>query len=219
MKYSYVLWDFNGTLLDDVDVCLNIMNTLLKEKSMNPIDLETYKKVFTFPVSEYYKRVGIINSDAEFNEVAHKWMNLYYELEPTTTLHKDVLDVLNYFKDKHIKQGVLSASRIDQLERLLKQVNINMYMDNILGISDIYAKSKVHIGLEYIKASPYQKEEIVMIGDSVHDFEVASEMGIDCILVANGHQSREVLEKCGCRVLDCASELMKLDIWKGDMYE
>ena len=215
MKYSYVLWDFNGTLLDDVDVCLHIMNTLLKEKEMPALTMEKYKDVFTFPVSEYYKRVGIIKGDDEFNEVAHKWMDMYYELEPTTTLHKDIVEVLEFFKHTNIKQGVLSASRKDQLDRLLKQVNIDTYMDNILGISDIYAKSKVHIGIEFIKNSIYQKDEIVMIGDSVHDYEVASEMGIDCILVAAGHQSRKVLETCGCRVLDSASELMKLNIWKG----
>ena len=89
------------------------------------------------------------------------------------------------------------------------------YMDNILGISDIYAKSKVHIGLDFIKNSSYNKDEIVMIGDSVHDYEVASEMGINCILVAAGHQSRKVLETCGCKVIDSANELMSLDIWKG----
>ena len=45
---------------------------LLKKKGMAPISKEEYKNVFTFPVSEYYKRVGIISNDSEFDEVAHK---------------------------------------------------------------------------------------------------------------------------------------------------
>lgn len=216
MKISYVLWDFNGTLLDDVDICVEIMNTLLKKKGMAPISKEEYKNVFTFPVSEYYKRVGIISNDSEFDEVAHKWMNLYYEKEPETKLYDDIIEVLEFFKKRNINQGVLSASRTDQLERLLKQVGIDSYMKDILGISDIYAKSKVHIGLDFINASGYDTDEIIMVGDSVHDFEVATEMGISCILVAAGHQSRKVLEACGCRVIDTAKELMELDIWKGE---
>lgn len=214
MRISYVFWDFNGTLLNDVDICLNIMNTLLTEAGKEPITLEKYRNVFTFPVSEYYKRVGIINSDEEFDDIAHKWMDMYYEQEPNTGLYDDIIETLEFFKAKKINQGVLSASRVDQLQRLLKHVGIEAYMKDILGISDIYAKSKVHIGLDFIENSHLDPKEIVLIGDSCHDYEVASKMGINCILVANGHQSHEVLSTCGCLVVDKASDLCKLALWE-----
>ncbi len=213
-KYKSIIWDFNGTLLDDVHICLNIMNEMLAKRGMKEITLEEYKNVFQFPVIEYYKKVGIIKGEEDFDEVAHEWMNLYYEHERDVCVFEDTVETLEWFKKQGIPQNVLSASHMDQLHRLLEQVGIDGYMDHILGISDIYAKSKVHIGLEFIENSPYNKDELVMVGDSTHDFEVASEMGIDCILLASGHQSKDVLSQCNCMVLDSAKSLTTLDVWR-----
>ena len=33
MKYDYLVLDFNGTIIDDVDLCLNILNHLLEERN------------------------------------------------------------------------------------------------------------------------------------------------------------------------------------------
>ncbi len=213
-KYKSIIWDFNGTLLDDVHLCVNIMNSMLEKRGMKTLSLEDYRNVFQFPVSEYYKKVGIIHGEDDFDAVAHEWMNLYYKHECEVGVFEDTVETLEWFKQHKIPQSVLSASQMEQLERLLKQVGIDRYMDNILGISDIYAKSKVHVGLEFIENSPYNKDELVMVGDSTHDFEVASEMGIDCILLASGHQSKEVLRTCHCMVLDSAKDLTTLDVWR-----
>lgn len=210
MKYSYVLWDFNGTLVNDVDICLNIINTLLHRSGKDVITLERYRNVFTFPVIEYYKRVGIIDKDEEFETMAHQWMNLYYEQEKNTTLYDDILDTLSQIKALGLHQGVLSASRIDQLNRMLKQLGIDEYMEDILGISDIYAASKVHIGKNFMENSTYPKSAFVMLGDTLHDYEVASKMGIDCILIAQGHQSLDVLKRSGTLVVEKAKDVLSL---------
>lgn len=210
MRYKYVLWDFNGTIVNDVDICLSIINELLKEEGKDTITLEKYRSIFTFPVIEYYKRVGIISCDEEFEEYAHKWMNRYYELEKDSTLFEDIVPTLTKIKEMGIQQGVLSASRIDQLTRMLKQFKVESYMQDILGISDIYAASKVHIGKEFIKNTHLNPSDFVMLGDTLHDYEVAREMGIDCILIAQGHQSFEVLKSSGAMVVERAQDVVSL---------
>lgn len=210
MKYKYVLWDFNGTIVNDVDICLSIINELLVEEGKERITLEKYRDIFTFPVIEYYKRVGIISCDEEFEEYAHKWMNRYYELEKEAVLFEDVVPTFEAIKEMGIQQGVLSASRIDQLTRMLKQFNVDSYMHDILGISDIYAASKVHIGKEFIEKTHLDPSDFVMLGDTLHDYEVASEMGIDCILIAQGHQSFEVLKTSGVSVVERAQDVLSL---------
>ena len=53
MKYKYVIWDWNGTLFDDVEISVYTMNKMLEKTGYkNRIDLDLYKKIFTFPVSE-----------------------------------------------------------------------------------------------------------------------------------------------------------------------
>jgi len=49
---------------------------------------------------------------------------------------------------------------------------------------------------------------MVLIGDTVHDFEVATELGCKCVLIANGHQSCEILQSTGVLVLDRLGKLL-----------
>ncbi|MBN2352282.1 MAG: hypothetical protein JXD23_06910 [Spirochaetales bacterium] len=58
-KLCTVVWDWNGTLLNDMEACIRSMNLMLENRSLPPIDFETYRNVFTFPVIDYYRAVGI----------------------------------------------------------------------------------------------------------------------------------------------------------------
>ncbi len=54
-----IVWDWNGTLLNDVDLCFSCINRLLVSHDLKPLDtLSQYREVFTFPIEDYYKRVG-----------------------------------------------------------------------------------------------------------------------------------------------------------------
>ena len=75
------------------------------------------------------------------------------------------------------------------------------YFDRLLGLGDIYAKSKVEIGLAYLKEEGFDPARAVMIGDSVHDFEVAQALGVGCVLQSGGHQPAETLRKTGAPVV------------------
>jgi phosphoglycolate phosphatase len=84
----------------------------------------------------------------------------------------------------------------------MRLFNIEQYLDDVIGISNIYAESKVSVGREYITRSGIDTGKTVLIGDTVHDYEVAQALGVDCILIANGHQSKHRLLECGGPVLD-----------------
>ena len=67
----YVVWDWNGTLLDDAEVCLAVMDRMLVRRGLPPIgDMERYREIFTFPVRDYYALAGL-DMDAEpFTDLA-----------------------------------------------------------------------------------------------------------------------------------------------------
>ena len=75
------------------------------------------------------------------------------------------------------------------------------YFDRLLGLGDIYAKSKVEIGLAYLKENGFDPARAVMIGDSVHDYEVAQALGVRCVLQSGGHQPPEKLREMGAPVV------------------
>ena len=199
-KYTHIIWDWNGTLLDDVYLCMQTINTMLKKRDLPTLDsVEDYHKVFGFPVRDYYLRVGFDFDQEPFKDLAVEYIELYHGKTADALLFPDAEKILAGFQKDGIHQIILSASESRNLMLQMKPFGIEKYFDEILGISNIYAASKIDIGNDYIKrANP---DKTVLIGDTVHDKEVADALGVDCILIANGHQSKEVLRSRGGIVL------------------
>ncbi len=192
VSMQYVIFDFNGTILNDVDVSLDCLNkTIQKYLFRDFIAVEDYKRIFTFPVKKYYEAVGFDFDQLDWYEVGQYWMDLYLSNYFKCKLNDGVVDLLVDNKNKGIKNVVLSASRVDILKKQLADLGIIDYFDEILGIDNIYGTSKLPIGLNFIEDK--DRSECVMIGDTLHDLEVAKSMGVRCILVSCGHQDKEIL--------------------------
>jgi len=56
--FNTIFWDWNGTLLDDVEECIEIINVSLVKRSLSPIDRKEYLEKFTFPIKKYYENIG-----------------------------------------------------------------------------------------------------------------------------------------------------------------
>lgn len=203
---DYVIFDFNGTILNDVELAVKSLNkTIAKYLNRNPISIEDYKVVFKFPVKKYYEDVGFDFNRLNWEEVGQYWMDDYLLNFNEAKLYDGVLDLLKENKEKGIKNICLSATRYDLLIKQLETLNIKDYFEKILGIDNIYASSKINIGLDFIKDK--DRNKCVMLGDTTHDKEVADAMGIKCILIANGHQNKETLCKVSKYVIDDIREL------------
>ena len=75
MTYTHLIWDFNGTLYDDVQAGIESANRLLASHQL-PIftSTEQYRATFGFPVVDYYVRMGFDFSKTPFDELAHEWL-------------------------------------------------------------------------------------------------------------------------------------------------
>ena len=205
--YSHVIWDWNGTLLNDVDWCFERINQMLRKRNKTPLsDISDYHRVFCFPISEYYKNVGFDFEKEPFEVLAKEYIELYHgEGSNNLKLHDSSDDVLKSIKGNRVSQIILSATAQHNLNMQMASFGIAQYFDKILGIANIYGKSKIEAGLEYLKRNNVRNG--IMIGDTVHDFEVSQAMGVKCALVAHGHQSKEKLLSCGVPVFDNLNEL------------
>lgn len=189
MKHKkLIIWDWNGTLLNDIDACINSMNVMLQRRNMKLLDEETYKKIFTFPVQEYYKSIGFDFLQESFEQLSVEYIDLYKEHSIDVPLQQGVLNALSFFKSEGFQQVILSASEQVTLEKQVNQHQLQFYFDELIGLNNIYAKSKLENAMNYQQKSGISSSQTVLIGDTYHDFEVAKAMGCDCLLVNNGHQ-------------------------------
>ena len=209
-KYKHIIWDWNGTLLDDNWFCVEVINTLLAKRKMPLTTLAKYREIFGFPVIDYYKKLGFDFTKEDFREVSIEFIELYKKLSIKCTLHKKAKDILRQCLDSGLNQSILSAMEQTMLEQMLNFYDIRQFLENVIGTSDIYANGKTEYGRNLISSLQIDPKEILFIGDTVHDFEVALAMTTDCLLIANGHHSKTRLLETGCKVLDSIAGLARL---------
>jgi phosphoglycolate phosphatase len=206
-KASAIIWDWNGTLLNDLSFCVETINILLKKRNLPLLSEEKYKEVFSFPVKDYYEKAGFDFSKEDFAIPAREFIDLYNAGVNGCQLHPPVFEVLGFFRAKQTRQFILSAMKQDMLEETVSHHNISGYFEKIAGLSDHYAVSKIEAGKQLLSESGLDGKTTLIIGDTLHDFEVAGELGTGCILIADGHQSKKRLLSPGVTVLDSIEEL------------
>lgn len=205
-----IIWDFNGTLLDDTQVCVDCMNIMLRERQLPELKVDRYREIFTFPVREYYLSLGFNFLKEPFEIPAHRFIDLYRIHLATSPLHEGTRQILQDFKEAGIRQFILSAMEHDFLIETLKLKGLMDYFEQVAGIENHLADGKLDMARRLISSLETDPEKIVMIGDTAHDHEVAKGSGIRCILVAHGHQSYERLKKLDCRVVRDFKELLEV---------
>lgn len=211
MIYSHVLWDFNGTILNDLDTGIKCANALLQRRNMNTMkSLDDYHNVFCFPIIKYYENLGFDFKKESYENLAIEWVKEYKHYSKDSALHEGIVEVLSHIRQKNIPQYILSATEKNMLISQVNELGIKNYFDDILGLDNIHAYSKVEIANDWRNRTNPNKA--VLIGDTVHDFEVAKALDIDCILVANGHQSKDLLSACGVKLINDVRELLKLQL-------
>lgn len=206
MKYDYLVLDFNGTIIDDVDLCLNILNHLLEERNYKKVSLEEYKHIFTFPIKKYYINAGFDLEKYSFTSISNEFISLYQKASLNCKLYEGINELIDKCNNNRIKVVLLSASQIDNLKEQTDHFGLSEKFEAILGTSTIEAASKVEIGKNYFKDK--QDKKILFVGDTTHDAEVASSIGADALLITHGHQARDVLLKANpLKVIDSFKEV------------
>lgn len=192
---KYIFLDFNGTIIDDVQLCLDLLNEILKKQNKPLVSLEHYKEIFTFPVRKYYETAGVDFQMESFDSLANWFISTYQPLSMKCDLFPGSKEAFQKLKEKGYHLVILSASEKNNLLEQCQSFGIVPYFDAILGIDNICAESKVQIALNYMKEKNISGEDILFVGDTLHDLEVANAMGAKCMLVSCGHQSKNVLSR------------------------
>ncbi|MBM4174943.1 MAG: HAD family hydrolase [Ignavibacteria bacterium] len=207
-KYKHVIWDWNGTLLDDSWLCVEIMSGMLKKRNMMDFDAETYQRLFDFPVRDYYQTLGFDFEKESFEIVGTEFIIEYEKRKYECGLYPSAISILNQIRDSGISQSILSAYKQDTLETLVDHFGLRNFFLKVVGLNDHYAKSKLDNGKLLIEGLGIDTKQIILVGDTKHDHEVASSIGTDCILVFGGHQSKERLRTCGVPVYEKLEDIL-----------
>lgn len=183
MSVREVIWDWNGTLLDDTQAALDTLNIMLARRGQAPISMDFYRAHFAFPVRGFYDSIGLKIAPEEWDELAREY-HATYAVQPMA-LNAETLTVLEAVRRRGIGQSILSALRQDLLESVTARFGVAPYMRHLYGTDNLNGASKLARGRELLAALG-GPDGVVLIGDALHDKEVADDLGVRCVLCAQG---------------------------------
>ena len=112
-KYKHILWDWNGTLVNDMDLCVSVTNSLIQKRKMKLINREIYQREFTFPVVDFYEKIGFDFRNESYEDMAEEWILEYKKnFEANSSLNGAVVEVLTNVETMGFRQSVLSACEV-----------------------------------------------------------------------------------------------------------
>ena len=205
---QHIIWDWNGTLVDDAWIFVQLMNEELSNRQLPLINTQTYRKKFTFPVKKYYENLGFDFKKESFQEVGYNFIQKYKNRKHEPALFDETIEILTGISERGISQSIISAQENSLLQESIQHYNITKFFDSIVGIEHYYADSKIKIAQANRSQLNYNDDSILMIGDTVHDYEVAALLNVPCLLFTNGHYSRRRLQKTNCIMIDSLSEII-----------
>jgi phosphoglycolate phosphatase len=206
MKYQNVFWDWNGTLINDLETSINSVNISLEKRGLPKITKNTYFNEFCFPVSKFYEVIGFDLKKESYETLANEFIFYYNQEVKKASLHPHASEVLGKLAINGVKLFILSASEKQILIHGLKKFGIDTLFSDLIALDNVYASGKIGIAKEWFNNNNIEGKSL-MIGDTFHDYEVAQALNMDCILFTGGHTDREKLKELDVKLIDSYTEL------------
>lgn len=206
--FRHVVWDWNGTLLDDARLCVDIMNELLRRRALPPLSMDFYRAAIEFPVSGYYERIGFDFSAQPFEEVSGEYAAMYRALWRGCALHAGAREAMESLRAAGVGQSVLSASMREHLEEQLGHFGLSGYLEKATGADNHHGRGKQGLARAHLEALGVAPRDALFVGDTRHDAEAAESAGCACLLVSFGHYGAERLRRMRLPVAACFGEVV-----------
>ena len=183
---DHVVWDWNGTLWDDLPQVHLAVNAALGEVGAPALEISEYIRLFTRPLPLFYRRVlGRDITDSEWERINHRFEMSYVASLHLAGLASEAPQALETVARSGATQSILSLYPHDPLNVLVRKLGIAHYFTRVDGLRGLSGGSKVGLFGTHIEgaAAGIPRHRVVMVGDTDDDLAAAREAGSACILI------------------------------------
>jgi len=203
----HVVWDWNGTLLDDTHAVLKSVNRVCLHFGREEVSLAEWRAMFSRPLLACYERLlGRPLSTRDWAEIDLLYHEEYRALLDTCRLATGVPDHLH---DWPGTQSLLSMWFHDELVPLITTYGLVGLFTRVDGLRlATGGGSKAEHLAEHLHHQGLDPADVVVIGDVADDAEAARHVGARAVLVTTGVVDRARLEATGAPVVDSIPEAL-----------
>ncbi|MFF1842544.1 HAD family hydrolase [Streptomyces sp. NPDC058232] len=209
---THLVWDWNGTLLDDNTAVIGATNAAFAEVGMEPITLEQYREMYCIPIPRFYERLmGRLPTEAEWERMDGIFHRYYMEQRVACGLTAGAEELLARWQLAGRSQSLLSMYVHEQLVPVVRGYGIERHFTRVDGRTGPSGGSKAqHMERHLAAMGGVSPDHTVVIGDAVDDAVAAAHVGARAVLYTGGSHSRSSLEAAGVPVVDSLDEAVAL---------
>lgn len=208
---THLVWDWNGTLLHDIDAVISATNASFQEIGLPPITLERYRDLYCVPVPRFYERLmGRLPSDEEWAVMDEAFHRHYWTLAETAALAIGARQLLTEWQEAGLTQSLCSLAPHEYLLPLVRTHGIERHFVRVDGRTGQSNTGKAEQMMRHIAAlEGVPPQRMVVIGDALDDAVAARHVGARAVLYTGGSHSRASLEAAGVPVVDTLEEAVR----------
>ena len=193
---KHLVWDWNGTLLDDLTLVVAATNASLAGAGGPSVTAEEHRRDFRRPIADYYTYVlGRPLAEGEFAQLDKAFHDAYRSGLPAATLAVDAIEAIGAWRGT---QSLLSMFFHDELVPAVTTRGLLAYLSRVDGLRDTMGGGPKAPHLRaHLTALGLRGEDCVLIGDSVDDAHAAEEVGARSVLYVGGFTHEDTLRATG----------------------
>lgn len=211
-EIRHIVWDWNGTLLDDNHAVVSAVNTVCVDYGCDGVDLDQWRAVFDRPLMRTYERVlGRALDEQDWARIDVVYHRAYRELLHTCGLAEGVPTVLREWERGGYTQSLLSMWFHEELVPLVAEFGLEPLMERVDGLRSgvVGGGSKAEHLKRHLAEQDLEPGEVALVGDVVDDAHAAGQVGADCVLVTTGVMPAHKLRETGFPVVDSVQEAVE----------
>jgi phosphoglycolate phosphatase-like HAD superfamily hydrolase len=206
---KHLVWDWNGTLLDDLKLVVDATNVCLATVGGPVITADEHRRDFRRPILDYYAHVLARPVDeVEFQLLDDAFHDAYRERMAEVKLAPDALAAMAKWPGT---QSLLSMFFHDELLVEVARHGLGARLVRVDGLPGTVGGHRKEIFLaRHLAALSLDAADVVLIGDSVDDGDAARAVGAAAVLYAGGFTDTALLKETGLPVASSLVEAVEL---------
>ncbi len=187
MSTTHVVWDWNGTLLDDLAIVIESLNVGIGHFGVGPIGEEGYRDHFTRPVRSFYDSLlGRAVTDMEWAHLDKTFHDEYFRRVGDAPLATDAIEALDRVERMGCRQSLLSMTTHQQLVDIVTSHGIADRFVRIDGLTEATGGLKAMHLRRHLEMMGVDPAGVVVVGDTPDDAVAARHVGARAVLYDGG---------------------------------
>ncbi|AVT36575.1 HAD family hydrolase [Plantactinospora sp. BB1] len=206
---EHLVWDWNGTLLDDLTLVVAATNVALAGAGGPEVTAEEHRTQFRRPIADYYAEVlGRAVDAEEFSRLDQLFHEAYRVGLASCELAADATTAIKTWTGT---QSLLSMWFHDELVPAVDRYGLSAVFRRVDGLrGTVGGDRKARHLARHLAESGVEGSSAVLIGDSIDDAEAADSVGARCVLYSGGFTDSARLRAAGWPVADSLTEAVEL---------